>query len=52
MNQMRSSTKWKKSFKKNQTEMLELKNTIVSFNRLNQAEERISEPKDNSFEII
>ena len=58
MNKMRSSTK-RYVIKKNQTEILDLKYTMIklkilieSLNRLNQAEERISEFKDKSFEII
>lgn len=59
MNDMRSSTK-KQMPQKDQTDILELKNTITKLtnsiesfkSRLNQTEERIKEYKDKSFAII
>ena len=58
MNKMRISTK--RNYKNEPTRILELKNTITELKnpiesftiRLDQAEKRISELKDRSFEII
>lgn len=58
MNRMSSSTKRRKSEKKNEIEILKLKNTVTElkiliqsfYNRLDQAEERINKCKNRSSE--